>query len=295
MKNVIQRRNSGVIGLCLILSVVLFSACSTLRGLLGQATIQRPQIDFIGAKLTGLSFDKASFLFDLQIRNPNSLGVKLAGFGYDLSINGNSFLKGRENKELNIEAQGETIFQIPLTLSYSHLYQVFQSLLQQDSASYQLKCDLSFDLPGLGLVQIPVSKGGDFPLPKLPTVNVAKIELKRLELSGADLLLGIQVNNPNVFSMIMEGMQYRLNINGQPWASGETGTRVQITEKGQNLLEIPIFLNFLQIGQSAYQALAEGQRLNYQFHGDLDLSSSLSLLGRTHLPFHRSGQIEVFK
>lgn len=295
MKNVIQRRTSGITSLCLILSVVLFSACSALRGLLGQATIQRPQVDFIGAKLTGLSFDKVTFLFDLKIRNPNSLGVKLAGFGYDLSINGSSFLKGTENKELDIEAQGETIFQIPLTLSYSHLYQVFQTLLQQDNATYHLKCDLSFDLPGLGLVQIPVSKQGDVPLPKLPTVNVEKIELKRLGLSGADLLLGVQVDNPNAFSMIMEGMQYRLNINDQPWASGETGTRVQITEKGQNLLEIPIFLNFLQIGQSAYQALAEGQPLSYQFQGDLDLTTSLSPLGRTHLPFHRSGQIEVFK
>jgi LEA14-like dessication related protein len=245
--------------------------------------------------LTGLSFDKANFLFDLKIQNPNSLGVKLAGFGYDLSINGSSFLKGRENKELNIQAQGETIFQIPLTLSYSHLYQVFQTLLQQDSATYHLKCDLSFELPGLGPVQIPVSKQGDFPLPKLPTVNVERMELKRLGLSGADLVLGIQVNNPNAFSVIMEGMQYWLNINGQPWASGETGTRVQITEKGENLLEIPILLNFLQIGQSAYQALAEGQSLSYQFQGDLDLTTSLSLLGRTHLPFQRSGQIEVFR
>jgi LEA14-like dessication related protein len=281
--------------LCLILSVVFFSACSTLRGLLGQTTIQRPQVDFIGAKLTGLSFDKASFLFDLKIRNPNSLGVNLAGFGYDLSINGSSFLKGRENKELNIEAQGESTFQIPLTLSYSHLYQVFQTLFQQDRATYHLKCDLSFNLPGLGLVQIPASKQGDFPLPKFPTVNVEKIELKRLGLSGADLLLGIQVNNPNAFSMIMEGMQYQLNINGQPWASGETGTRLQVTEKGESLLEIPIFLNFLQIGQSAYQALAEGQPLSYQFHGDVDLTTSLSLLGRTHLPFDRWGQIEVFR
>lgn len=295
MKNLVQRRTSGIINLCLILSVLLFSSCSTLRGLLGQATIQRPRVDFLGAKMTGLSFDKANFLFDLQIRNPNSLGVKLAGFGYDLSINGSSFLKGREDKELSIEAQGENIIQIPLTLSYSHLYQVFQTLLQQDRATYQLKCDFSFDLPGLGLVQIPASKQGDFPLPKLPTVHVEALKLKRLGLNGADLELEVQLGNPNAFWVMLEHIQYQLDINGRRWAAGDATKSAQITEKGNSLIEIPISLDFLQIGQSAYQLLSGDRSLNYQFQGDLDLTTSLPLLGQATLPFDHSGQIRVLK
>jgi LEA14-like dessication related protein len=119
--------------------------------------------------------------------------------------------------------------------------------------------------------------------------------MKRLGLSGAELIVGIRLSNPNAFSLTLEGMQYQLMADGQPWASGETGQRISLPQKGDDLLEIPISLDFIRMGQAVYQSLAEGRRLDYQFRGDLDLTASLPLLGRTHLPFEQLGQIAVLK
>jgi LEA14-like dessication related protein len=288
-------QRKAVYAACLILGLGLLSACSALRGLLGRGSIQRPQVEFVGARLTGLSFDRANFVFDLKILNPNPLGVKLAGFGYDLLINEHSFIKGREDKEIEIEAQGENVIQIPLTISYQHLYQALQSLRQQDTAVYRLNCDFSFDLPVLGPVQIPASKRGNLPLPKLPAVEVEKLKLKDLGLSGADLVLEIRLKNPNAFSVLLNGMQYQFTVEEKPWAWGETGQRIPVSEKAENLVEIPISLDFFHIGQSVYQVLAGNEHLSYQFQCDLDLETSLPLLGRTNLPFDLSGLIEVLK
>ena len=279
----------------LLLSLGVLSACATLGSLAGQAGVQRPGVRFIGARLAGLSFDKVDLLFDLEIRNPNSLGVTMAGFRYDLAVNESPFLEGKEEKEVAIAAQGASTIQIPLTLSFDHLYQVFKSLRQKDNAAYSLQCGFLFDLPVLGAVEIPASKSGDFPLPKFPAVRVEGLHIENLSPLAADLTLKLQLDNSNAFSMILEGMQYQFEINDQMWAAGETGERISIAEKDKGLLEIPISLNFLQIGQSIYGILAEGKPLDYQFQGDLDINATTSLIGRTHLPFDQSGQIKLLK
>jgi LEA14-like dessication related protein len=281
--------------ICLILSAVFLSSCSAFHSLLGEVKIRKPQVEFAAGRLSRLSFDGADFLFDLKIRNPNSLGLKLAGFDYDFLINGASFIKGKQEKELAIEAQGESIVQLPLSLGFADLYRTFQSLRDQDISTYRLNCGFSFDVPVLGVVNVPVSKEGEFPLLKLPKVNLGALKLDNLTLSGADLKLSIRLSNPNAFSMILDRFHYQLEINRQNWVSGDTGDKIQIEEKGESLIEIPISLDFFQMGRSVYQALTGDESLNYQFGGEFDLTTSVPLLGQVSLPFDRSGRIELVK
>lgn len=292
MARVIRSKIRVVI--CTVLGAIILSSCSMLGGVLSEK-IKRPQVDFTGAKLSKLSFDAVDLLFDLRIRNPNPLGLKMAGFDYDLLINGTSFLKGTQEKGLEIEAKGESTIQFPLSLGFVDLYQTFRSLQDQDNSTYQINCSFSFDLPVLGLTDIPVSKAGEFPLLKLPRVDLDALKLERLSLSGAYLLLRVRLDNPNAFSMILEHFQYQLEVNGLRWISGDAKKSKQITPKSESLIEIPISLDFFQIGRSVYQVLAGDKNLNYQFGGKIDLTSSVPLLGRVSLPFDRLGRIKVTK
>ena len=286
----LMSRIYGVISLILIST--LLSSCSLLGGIIGES-VKKPEVDFVDAKLSKLSFDAADLLFDLRIRNPNSLGLKMAGFDYDLLINGNSFLRGKQERQLEIEARGESTVQIPLTLSYLDLYQAFQSLRDQDNSTYQINCGLSFDVPVLGVVNIPVSKSGELPLLKLPKVRLDTLKVARLSLVGAELVLSVRLDNPNAFSMLLDHLQYQLDINGRSWLSGDSRDSVQVTEKGESIINIPVSINFLEIGSSAYQLLSGGKDLNYQFGGEIDFGSSVPLLERISLPFDHSGQIKA--
>jgi LEA14-like dessication related protein len=295
MKKPTQGTFWQLFGYVALFGLAALSACSSLGSLAGQAGVERPQVAFTAARLTGLSFDRVDLQFDVTITNPNPLGVKLAGFRYDLSVNENTFLQGTEEQEVVIAARGESTVPIPLTLSFDHLYKTFQSLRQEDATTYLLQCAFLFDLPVIGTVELPASKGGDFPLPKIPAIDIQGIQVEQMSPLGAELVLGIAVDNPNAFSMILEGMQYQFEVNGLSWASGETGRRINIAEKGDGLVQIPISLDFVTMGASIYALLTEERPLDYQLQGDLDISSSLPLLGRTHIPFDRSGQTEVFK
>lgn len=279
----------------LILVTTLLSACSTLYSLFGRVNIKEPQVEFIDAKLTGLSFDAVDFMFNLKVQNPNPLGVKLAGFDYDFLINGASFLKGKQEKEIEIKAKGENTIELPLSLDFIDLYNAFQNLRNQEESRYQLNCVFSFNLPVLGVVKVPVSKKGEFPLLKRPEINLDALRIKSLNLSGAELQLGIKLNNPNTFSMTLNHFQYNLEINEQSWISGDTKKNIKLPKKGESIIEITISLDFFQIGKSVYQVLTEGKSLDYRFEGNLDFTTSIPLLSQLKLPFNRSGKIEVIK
>jgi LEA14-like dessication related protein len=257
--------------------------------------VKEPKVDFVGAKLSGLSLDAVDLLFDLKIENPNRVGVKLAGLDYDLFLDGNSFVKGNQDKGIEIPSAGAETIQLPVSLRFSDIYKTFENLKEQGASNYQIKCGFSFDVPVLGVVRVPVSKSGEFPLIKLPKLSLDSLKLDRLTLTGADLKLGLKLNNPNVFSMVLGGLNYQFKLNKQDIISGLSNNSTQIKEKGDSIIEIPISLDFFQVGKSVYQILNGNKNLDYGLDGKLNLTTSLPLLGQVSLPFNLSGKTEIIR
>jgi LEA14-like dessication related protein len=267
--------------LILALSIIVFlSQCADLMQIVKKGSIEKPDVRISKTKLTGLSFDQADLVFDIEINNPNPISISLAGFDYNLLLNNNSFLKGDQNRQMEIKANDIATIQLPLSLLYENIYRTYQSLKNEDNITYSLKTGLSFDLPVLGTVRIPVSTSGDIPTLKLT-------------LTGAELDLAIGINNPNSWGLIINTLQYGLTINQAKWIDGHTSEKTNISGKNENTLHIPFTLNFLQIGASIYQEISSGRRLNYQFSGEVNLSSSLEMLGQFNLTFDLSGKIDL--
>ena len=287
--------STGIIGICLISIGIFFNSCAGIRGLVESAGVQEPRVEIVGAKMTGLSFQNADFMFDIRIDNPNPVGIKLAGFDYDFLINDNTFVNGDQEEGIEIKAGGDHTVHLPLLVEFSSLYNAFQSLRERDTSSYQLNCGFSFDVPILGPVRIPVSAKGDLPLLRLPKVDLDGLSLKHLGLTGADLELGVRLNNPNAFSLLLERFDYQFLINGQPWASGEIQQKTEVSEKGERLLSVPISLNFLKVGQSVYEVLTGDQELSYELKGDFDVRCTLPLLEKASLNFDRAGFTELIR
>jgi hypothetical protein len=52
--------------ICLIASTIFLSACSVFQGFVSE-NVKEPKVDFVGAKLSGLSLDAVDLLFDLHL------------------------------------------------------------------------------------------------------------------------------------------------------------------------------------------------------------------------------------
>ena len=263
--------------------------------ILNQANIQKPVVNLSDVKMTGLSFDSVDLLFHIDIDNPNNVGIKLAGFDYDLQIEDNSFISGKQDNGLAIKANGSEIIKLPLTLKFKDIYNTFSIVKDLDSVQYKLNSGLSFNLPVLGDIRIPVTKSGNIPTLKLPSINFKKLKMDQIKLTGADLTLQINIDNHNAFAFILKNIDYKLNVAGTQWIDGKMNQSMNISAKQENIINIPISLNFLSMGQSVYNIVNGNQSLNYSLKGNADMGSSLPLLGDFNIPFNQTGNTNIDK
>ena len=257
--------------------------------------VKNPEVKFEKVELSGLSFEKADLMFDLKIINKNDFSVTLDGFDYELLINQNSFLSGKQDKGLSIKANDFSIVQIPLALKYKELYDTYKSFKDDDLLKYTLKTGLIFNLPVIGSTRVPVSKSGELPSLKLPSISFKSLKLQNISFSGANLLLEVSVDNPNAMNLMLNKMDYRLDVNGQQWAGGAATEKMDIQEKGESTLKIPVKLNFLQMGSSIYRLLQGDSDLNMEFKGNADMNSSLELLKQFDISFDESKSVKLTK
>ncbi len=276
-------------------TVLWLNSCADLLQILNQSAVQKPRVSVSETKITGLSFDQINLNFTLKIDNPNAIGVSLAGFDYNLEINQKSFISGRKKDRLTIKSSASSSVTLPVTLKFADIYQVFSNLINSDSSKYKISFGLDFDLPVLGTVRIPVSTAGYVPMLKLPSLSFKGIKLDHINFSGAKLAVELKLKNPNAFSMLLENFDYGLLVNGRKWLEGAGKNMVRVAAKGEQVIRLPVSLDFLQMGSSLYQMLTSGEGLKYRLSGKLDLKSPNRLLNNLKLPFDLSGVTDLLK
>lgn len=278
-----------------VLLGTLFLACSTVVPLLQGAKIQQPAVDFQEVKIAALSFDKVDLLFNIKIKNPNQIAIKLNGFDYNLSLNDSRFLSGKQDRKMELKALGETTIQLPLSLNFKDMYRTVRSLQSSDSSKYALECGFVFNLPILGSKRIPVRKSGDIPLLKIPSLKLHALRLKGLSLTRADLQLEIEVVNTNALPLSLGKLNYELDMNNARWLTGTSEMKKELKQKNKNILKLPLSLNLLELGNSVYQVIRGNKAFEYQLKGNMNLSSAKYLLPESVLPFDLTGKIHLEK
>lgn len=299
MKNILTSRQIFPVKFIILglLSWIIFTldGCSEMQQLIKAVDVKKPTAKISNVKITALSLDQADLLFDIKISNPNSININLAGFDYDLLLNKASFLKGTQNKTVNIAAHASSKIQLPLSLRYEDIYKTFKSLSKKDKINYVLKLGLSFDLPVLGTVRVPIETKGSVPTIKLPAVSVKALKLNNLAFTGADLQLNLQIKNPNTFALNLNHFNYAFVVDGQKWIEGQEKKQISVSKKGKKTLSIPIKLNFLEIGHSVMNLISGSSKLNYKLSGKADVGSSLKILKNFPFDFDYEGQVKLKK
>jgi LEA14-like dessication related protein len=268
-------------------------SCSALDSVMKDA-VQKPGVSFTSAELTGLSFTKADLLFVLNIENPNSFGVHMAGFDYDFKIDGASFVSGVSENRLDIDARGSSTVQIPVSVAYDDLFNSFSNLLDRDQSIYRITCGFQFDVPVLGRLRIPVSREGEIPVLRFPEIRYGGLELTNLSLTWAELELSMHLDNSNALALNLSSLTYDLHINQKRWAEGGLQQSVEIGEHEEGVIRLPFTLYFVQIGSEAYDILKMKKSVEYRVSGDYGFTTSIPLIGEVGSHFDVAGSTRAF-
>jgi LEA14-like dessication related protein len=123
-----------------------------------------------------------------------------------------------------------------------------------------------------------------------PSVDITDVKLLNASLTGADVMLRFQVDNPNDVNLVLDGIGYRLRLNGQPLLSGQDDRRLEIAASGRTPVDLPVTINF----QDLYRVIGSlrGDR-NPEYALDADLRFAVPVLGDITVPVTRTGRVPV--
>ncbi|MET0067298.1 MAG: LEA type 2 family protein [Candidatus Thiodiazotropha sp.] len=275
-----------------VLLQLLLSGCSSL-GEIGQVLEgQKPTARVEGLSLTGLDMNGVDIRFDVQVDNPNPVVIALKGLDYDLKLFGSSFLQGDQPMAMNLAAKGRTRVQLPVRLGFKQLLSSYEQLRNAREVSYALDLGMGFEVPLLGRVRVPVTYRGRYPIPEMPELSLRSLDVQRITLSGARLLLQLEVDNPNDFSLLLDQLDYRLKLNGYNAGGGLTDQVIRVDKSGKGTLTLPLDLDFAQAGQGLYSALLS-QRIRYDLSGSMQASGDNPVLKSFRIPLNNQGRVNL--
>lgn len=124
-----------------------------------------------------------------------------------------------------------------------------------------------------------------------PAVDLTSVEVSAMSFTSQTFLLGFKVDNPNPFPIPVRAVNYRVRLNDEPFAGGETQSDFTVPAGGIEDFVISVDLNLLKSGAQLTSILRSGvhDRVNYEVLGDLDVDIPLV----PTLRFSNSGTIMV--
>lgn len=276
--------------LLLLLFTMTLISCAELAK---HADTIKPTAKLTGTRLANINFEQVDLVFDLAVENKNPVSLNLAGLDYELKIENQSLVSGTTAQAIKLKASSTSPVQLPITLKFNDLKNLPGELWKKDKIAYQLISQFNVDLPVIGNYAIPVTNKGELPVPKIPDIKIKDVKVKNLSFTSADLIAQVEVSNPNDFDLGLSNLNYQLTVNQQNWGQGKINQNSSIPKKGKGLVEIPVKLNILSAGKSAYNALVNKAPMEYQLTGNVTLDTGLELLKKQNIPLDIKGMTSI--
>lgn len=120
---------------------------------------------------------------------------------------------------------------------------------------------------------------------KAPKVSVAEVSLKRLGIFEQVFDVGLRVNNPNDFDIDIEGLEFKLEVNGREFATGVAHTHTRVPAFSAAVVHVDTTTQsnkLLQQMKTLPDVLKDG--VPYRIHGRIKIDRLSDWL-----PFDRKG------
>ena len=118
-----------------------------------------------------------------------------------------------------------------------------------------------------------------------PKISIQNIAVQDISLTQGTAVVTLKVANPNAFPIPLQGIEYRLTLNGHRVASGDQVQNMSIGARQEVPVNIPVKLNFVELLQLAPEAM-RSRSLRYDLTGAVRLPF-------IKVPFQRQGGVGV--
>lgn len=266
--------------LLLIAFSFLLTGCAGFK----KPKIEKPEIKVVAKRLVGLSLDVANLEVDVEIYNPNKISLNLGQLSYQLAVEGQPLLAGKQDQATKLKAGKSQKVTLPFSIEFINLAQQVKNLPKLNEVNYQVTGGVAYKLPLLGTQERNFTTSGSLPIPRLPKIEFGGITKQHLGLTGMGVLVAIKIFNPNSFDINLNQVRYAINLANNQLTTGGQIQQLSLPAGQTSQLNLPLEVKFnAKQGLGLVNQLTKGTGLDYQLELSSLLGSDLKLL--KDLPF----------
>lgn len=122
-----------------------------------------------------------------------------------------------------------------------------------------------------------------------PGLMLTSLQLTEVALLAQQYELGVRLQNPNREPLVVEGLRYQLDLNGERFARGASAAGITVPGYGEADLTLQLSVNTLQLA-GRLMAWMENppEAFEYRILGQIDLQGLVR-----GLPFESAGRVSL--
>lgn len=125
--------------------------------------------------------------------------------------------------------------------------------------------------------------------PVPPQVNIVAISLTDANLFEQRYHIKLRLQNPNDFDLSIDGVQFQVQLNGRPFASGISSAPVSVPRFGMAVIEIDAVSTLAEVARQLNDiVMGQTQGVRYTLTGKVHLARPAM-----ELPFHQEGDMKL--
>jgi len=215
--------------LMFVTAIALLTACTALQEGL-KDYVQQPDVSYKSFAIGEVSMDRIELNPTFNIANNNAFSLPVNSISYELSLNDEKMLDGETDAIGTLPANGNKDVSLSLALTKETLTSLQQLLFKERKLDYQVKGNVN----SLGLA-IPFERSSTI---YIPEVSIADLEVVNASFSQLDIILSVDVDNQNDFSLPLDDVNYSVSSKGNELFKGALNSQ-KITE-GKSNLQLPL-------------------------------------------------------
>ena len=238
----------------IIFILLSLTTCKTLM-----SSFKEPEVSLHSAELMNISLNGAQVLCKIAVLNPNSLEIPFPETAWELFINTNSFLSGTIRNENRIGKRTTTIVEVPVSFEYQGIINSIASVIGTTQADYKAALALKFYLPVFGEKIWNFSHEGKLPIPQAPKLGAATVNIDSIDLTKAELLVTVNVENPNVFEIPAPVITYNYQLNRNSFIRGRIENDKPLAPSSVTPLNFRLIVTYSDLFRSFASLMRESQ------------------------------------
>jgi LEA14-like dessication related protein len=120
-----------------------------------------------------------------------------------------------------------------------------------------------------------------------PSIVVREIVFSPRSLTKMNLLLGIEVQNPNRFDLMLTSFEYTVYLNNEETGSGRLEKEIRVPASATTRVQIPVAATFKNL-EGSLKTIITGDDLPYKIEGTAGIKTAF---GSLSFPLSKEGRI----